>query len=89
MSRTYKIEHPISALQVEWQLPDKACPFCTHLKDMIWDYTHGPFLLLCELQDLTTDRSYDGNINGDCPYYNEAGTIYADSDSVKEDPDES
>lgn len=68
MSRRYKIEHPIPAFQVEWQLPDKACLFCSHCKDMFWDYTHGPYLILCELQN-TVERTHDGNINGDCLYF--------------------
>ena len=33
---------------------DRACVFCDHCIDIIYDYTNGPYLLLCELPEHDT-----------------------------------
>ena len=35
----------------EYKCSDTACVFCDHCTDIFYDYTHGPYLLLCELHD--------------------------------------
>ena len=29
--------------------PQKSCLFCKHCTDLLWDYTHGPYMFFCEL----------------------------------------
>ena len=31
-----------------WLLPDKHCVFCNHCTDIFWDYTNGPYIVLCD-----------------------------------------
>ena len=33
----------------EYQCPDKACVFCDHCSDIFYDYTNGPYMIICEL----------------------------------------
>ena len=35
----------------EYVCSDTACVFCDHCTDIIFDYTHGPYLILCEVPD--------------------------------------
>lgn len=30
---------------------DKSCLVCGHCTDVFWDYTNGPYLVICELHD--------------------------------------
>lgn len=42
---------------------DKDCVFCKHCAGIYWDYTHGPYMLLCEDDHDTAKRP--------CPYFEE------------------
>lgn len=45
--REYQIEFGPKLIN----LVDHDCIFCKHCVDMFWDYTHGPYMLLCELNE--------------------------------------
>lgn len=53
---------------LEYQCPDTACVFCDHCLDMFYDYTHGPYLIFCELPD------YDCHNGAGCEHFKEAKT---------------
>lgn len=42
---------------------DQDCVFCKHCSDIIWDYTHGPYMLFCEGDHDIAKRP--------CPYFEE------------------
>ncbi len=31
--------------------PDKCCLFCSHCPDIFWDYTHGIYMTLCDIDE--------------------------------------
>ena len=31
-----------------YELPERACVFCTHCTDIFWDFSHGIYKLYCE-----------------------------------------
>lgn len=33
-----------------YQAPDKSCCFCKHCTDIFYDFTHGPYLFMCDLE---------------------------------------
>ena len=33
-------------------VPERSCFFCQHCTDIFFDYTHGPYLLLCTANGL-------------------------------------
>ena len=44
--------------------PDRACLFCDHCRDILWDYSHGPYLIFCDRhEDVTEEEGPQGN----CP----------------------
>lgn len=36
---------------IEYECPDTACVFCVHCCDVFYDYTNGPYLILCDVPD--------------------------------------
>lgn len=52
----------------EYECPDNACVFCDHCSDIFYDYTNGPWLILCELPD------YVGRIGTGCEHFTEVIT---------------
>lgn len=35
----------------KYHCPDKCCLTCAHCTDVFWDYTNGPYMVICELTD--------------------------------------
>lgn len=33
-----------------YKAPDKSCCFCKHCTDIFYNFTHGPYLFICELE---------------------------------------
>lgn len=31
------------------EVPEKSCLFCEHCTDVFWDYTNGPYMLVCDV----------------------------------------
>ena len=56
--RKLTINDPL--FDITFMLPDDACPFCVHCSDFFYDYTHGPYLILCDI-----DKS-EGNGTCEC-----------------------
>ena len=54
-----------------YKVPDKACIVCNHCTDVFWDYTNGPYALICEKQTLDgEDLPCMIDWNGEnCPYW--------------------
>ena len=48
----------------------KSCFFCDHCKDIFWDYTHGPYLFLCDEKFGDNDAIRKGFI-GKCKSFKE------------------
>ena len=34
--------------------------FCDHCTDIFWDYTNGPYMIICDIDIDPTDGGYDG-----------------------------
>lgn len=32
-----------------YQCPDNSCLFCDHCTDIFYDYTNGPYMIICDL----------------------------------------
>lgn len=52
--------------EYECDVPDKHCLVCKHCTDVFFDYTHGPYLFICELY-------HDGRWEG-CPDFEYDGS---------------
>ena len=46
---------------ITFELPENACVFCKHCSDFFYDYTHGPYLILCKISH--------PNENGTCKLF--------------------
>lgn len=33
--------------------PAKSCLFCDHCTDIFWDFSHGPYAFICDIEDDT------------------------------------
>lgn len=62
--REYTINDPLGKLIV--LLPDKCCAFCSHCSDLFYDYTNGPYLYICDIDNNTTSW-------GTCADFDDAG----------------
>lgn len=50
--------------------PRTSCFTCKHCKDFFWDFTHGPYLIACDLnQSLNSKIDIDLGILGYCRKY--------------------
>jgi len=41
-----------------YQAPDKSCCFCKHCTDIFYDFTHGPYLFMCEM-DRDAEKAFE------------------------------
>ena len=65
--REYKCDDPIGP-GVVVRAPERACVFCEHCTDVFWDYTNGPYWLLCDIHNDVVE--VDGPW-GNCPDFQE------------------
>ena len=35
----------------DYKCSDHACVFCDHCSEIFYDYTHGPYLILCDIPE--------------------------------------
>lgn len=50
----------------------RACFFCKHLENVVWDYTHGPYMFFCEKYREDPDGEYtERGLKGECPDFQE------------------
>ena len=52
-------------------VPETSCLFCDHCTDVFWDFTHGPYMFVCEL-----DRDTIRGIEGSCDAFEYDGYGY-------------
>lgn len=45
-----------------YEVPDNHCLFCEHCTDILYDYTHGPYMCMCEL-------NYETAGDGSCKHF--------------------
>ena len=48
-------------------VPPRHCLFCKHNTDVIWDYTNGPYMFVCDVAESTEKGD-----RGECPHFSEA-----------------
>lgn len=49
--------------------PKGGCIFCKHCTDFFWDFTNGPYMFLCSL-DQDTEKAHKDLANGNiCAHY--------------------
>lgn len=49
-----------------YKAPEKSCCFCKHCTDIFYDFTHGPYLFICDLNCNTETAFKD-----ECSYFEE------------------
>lgn len=65
-TREYKCEH------YNLKAHPKACFFCDHLTDIIFDYTNGPYMFFCDKYIDDPDGEYiSRGMRGECPDFQE------------------
>lgn len=35
--------------------PDDSCLFCKYCTDFFWDYTNGPYMFFCDINDVSVE----------------------------------
>lgn len=43
-------------------VPDVSCLFCSHCTDVFWDFTHGPYMFICDV-GADTEEGAQGRCN--------------------------
>ena len=46
--------------------PERCCLFCKHCSDVYWDYTHGPYMMIC-----AADHEETLGYHAKCEYFEE------------------
>lgn len=49
-----------------YQAPEKSCCFCKHCTDIFYDFTHGPYLFMCD-ENHDTETAFENK----CDYFEE------------------
>lgn len=62
-----KVFKAITGLQ--YKCPDKCCLFCKHCTDIFVDYTHGPYMIICENHH--NSKQIDLGLHGKCKHFEE------------------
>lgn len=42
-------QYHIEGTSLFYKVPDNACVLCEHCTDIFWDYTNGPYGIVCEI----------------------------------------
>ena len=59
-----KIFKAVTGLQ--YMCSDKCCLFCKHCSDVYWDYTNGPYMMIC-----AADHEETLGYHAKCEYFEE------------------
>lgn len=59
--------------------PEKCCLFCKKCHDMFYDFTNGPYMFFCDIDNNLTDK---GAI-GECEYFEEDPEVEIQNDERK------
>lgn len=51
----------------------RSCLFCRHCSDVWWDHMNGPYMFLCEFDDIPCGKEHDPERSfvGECPAFEE------------------
>lgn len=49
-----------------YKFPQQSCFFCSHCTDIFYDYSHGPYMVFCELNNPNREN---GNFDSKCLDY--------------------
>lgn len=60
--------------------PRKCCLICKHCTDIFWDYTHGPYMVVCEKSEMSGNEESnfpeETNLGTECDLFElEDGTM--------------
>lgn len=56
MSRIYTIHDPVCG-ELKYKCKcETLCVFCSHCTDVFWDYSHGPYMVICDLSRPETEE---------------------------------
>lgn len=47
----------------------RGCLFCKHSTDICWDFTNGPYMVICELQKENDQDMPTSGCIGECEYF--------------------
>lgn len=53
---------------MEYVVNEKSCLFCAHCTDLFYDYSNGPYLMFCDMENDT----YKG-MSGQCCWFKDDG----------------
>lgn len=53
---------------------EMSCFFCKHCTDIFWDYTNGPYMLMCELPDTDDENQKSAFRDGGCEKFEQDET---------------
>lgn len=67
---------------LEMWCPETSCVFCAKLRDLVYDYTNGPYLFFCE-DDTDGSLTEQGYI-GECPLFVESAEIERHNAKMRE-----
>lgn len=56
-----------------YEFPDQHCVFCKHCTDLLYDYTNGPYMFMCELDDVYDQGSA-------CEGFEDDGYVFDEED---------
>ena len=63
--KLYKCHDPIGP-GVTVRAPERCCLFCKHCSDVYWDYTNGPYMMIC-----SADHEETLGYHAKCEYFEE------------------
>ena len=46
-----------------YKLPEKCCIYCKHCSDILYDYSHGPYMMFCDCKEPAEDANTSGSCN--------------------------
>lgn len=69
---------------------EKDCALCKHCYDVLWDYTNGPYMFICDVGETSEDKHYcDKFEEKENPVYGDPDMYLSDEDIKKFNVDDS
>lgn len=63
---------------------EKDCALCKHCYDVVWDYTNGPYMFICDVGEPSEDKHYcDKFEEEENPIYGDPNKCISDEDIRK------
>ena len=56
---------------LQYKCPSKCCLFCKYCTDIFVDYTHGPYMIICEKFNVNQydPKQVELGLHGKCKYF--------------------